>query len=153
MVAKSATDTRATPGAPRTISLKWKAVLGGLAVAYIASVAMGVLLARVGQAGNLSALPLVQFLGLFAGGYVAGRWAQGRGRSGPLVSGFMNGVAVAVAFIVVWAVQNAVQEAWLVQEYGPVALPRMNMGGIILGDVLLLSAAALGGWIAERKRT
>ncbi|MDQ3699727.1 MAG: hypothetical protein M3442_02275, partial [Chloroflexota bacterium] len=86
------------------------------------------------------------------GGYVAGRWAQGRDRSGAIVSGFMNGVAVAVAFIVVWAVQNAVQEAWLVQEYGPVALPRMNMGGIILGDVLLLSAAALGGWIAERKR-
>ncbi|MDQ3699321.1 MAG: hypothetical protein M3442_00190, partial [Chloroflexota bacterium] len=107
-MAKSAANTGATSGAPRTISLKWKAILGGLAVAYIASVAMGVLLARSGQASNLSAVPLVQFLGLFAGGYVAGRWAQGRDRSGAIVSGFMNGVAVAVAFIVVWAVQNAV---------------------------------------------
>lgn len=157
-MAKPATRTGATPDAPRSMSLKWRAILGGLGVAYIASVAMGVLLARGGLAGNLSLLPLVQFLGLFAGGYVAGRWAQGRGRTVPgdrpaqPVSGFMNGVVVAVAFIVVWAVQNAVQEAWLVQEYGPVALPRMNMGGIILGDLLLLSGAALGGWLAEREQ-
>jgi hypothetical protein len=105
---------------------------------------MGVLLARAGLAGNLTFFPLVQFLALFAGGYVAGRWAG--------VSGFMNGVAVAVGFIVVWAVQNAVLESRLVNEYGPLALPPMNIPGILLGDLLTLSAAAFGGWIAERKR-
>jgi hypothetical protein len=62
----------------------------------------------------------------------------------------MNGVAVAVGFIAVWAVQNAVQESWLVQSYGPLALPRMNIPGILLGDLLTLSAAAAGGWLAER---
>jgi hypothetical protein len=127
-----------------SITLKWFAILGGLAVSYIASVAMGVVLARTGLAGNLTLFPFVQFLALFAGGYVAGRWAG--------VSGFMNGVAVAVAFIVVWAVQNAVQEARLVDEFGPLALPRMNIPGILLGDVLNLSAAAFGGWLADRKR-
>ena len=75
---------------------------------------MGVLLAKTGLAGNLTLFPFVQFSALFAGGYVAGRWAG--------VSGFMNGVAVAVAFIVVWAVQNAVQEAQLVDRFGPLAL-------------------------------
>jgi hypothetical protein len=63
----------------------------------------------------------------------------------------MNGVAVAVAFIAVWAIQNALLEARLVREYGPLALPRMNMGGIILGDLLHLCAAAFGGWLSERK--
>jgi len=49
-------------------------------------------------------------------------------------------------------VQNAVQEAQLVDRFGPLALPRMNIPGILLGDVLNLSAAAFGGWLAERKR-
>lgn len=128
----------------RTFTLKWPAIVGGLAVAYIASVAMGVLLARSGQAGNLALFPFVQFLALFAGGYVAGRWAG--------VSGFMNGVAVAIGFTAVWAVQNAVQEAQLVAVAGPLALPRMNIPGILLGDFLNLSAAAFGGWLTDRKR-
>jgi hypothetical protein len=128
-------------------------------VAYVAAVAMGVLLARTGLAGNLALFPFVQFMALFIGGYVAGRWA-GRGSSGARgaagggqrPSGFMQGVAVAIGFIVVWAAQNAILEARLVDEYGPLALPRMNIPGILLGDFLNLSAAAFGGWIAERKR-
>jgi len=144
---------RAPPDAAPSIRMRWGAVLGGLAVAYIASVALGLLLARLGLASNLSALPLVQFLALFLGGYVAGRWAVGRAERGTgslRGTGFMNGVAVAVGFIAVWAVQNAVQESWLVQTYGPLALPRMNIPGIMLGDLLSLSAAAAGGWLAER---
>ena len=53
----------------------------------------------------------------------------------------MQGVAVAIGFIVVWAAQNAILEARLVDEYGPLALPRMNIPGILLGDFLNLSAA------------
>jgi hypothetical protein len=130
-------------GGEPQIRLRWGAIAGGLAVAYVASFAFGVILARAGLAGNLSVVPLAQVAALFAGGYIAGRWAR--------VSGFMNGVAVAVAFIAVWAIQNALFEARLVREYGPLALPRMNMGGIILGDLLHLSAAAFGGWLSERK--
>jgi hypothetical protein len=138
----------AAAGAPagnqRTFTLRWGAILGGLAIAYVASVAMGVMLARFGLADSIALYPFVQFFALFAGGYVAGRWAG--------VSGFMNGVAVAIAFIAVWSVQNAVQESQLVQQYGPLALPKMNIPGILLGDILNLSAAAFGGWLAERKQ-
>jgi hypothetical protein len=123
--------------------LRWGAILGGLVVSYILSVAFGVVLANVGLAGNLSAVPIVQFAALFTGGYFAGRWAG--------TSGFMNGVVVAVAWIAVWAVQNAFFEARMVQEHGPLALPRMNMAGIILGDVLNLCAAAFGGWLSEKR--
>jgi len=89
-------------------------------------------------------LPLVQFVALYSGGFGAGRIANG--------SGFINGVAVAVVFIVVWAILNAVNEARLVQEAGPAALPRMNMGGIIIGDLLNLIPAAFGGWLAEKRK-
>lgn len=103
----------------------------------------GVILARLGLAENLAALPAVQAVALFVGGYIAGRWAG--------ASGFWNGVAVAVAFIAVWAVLNPIYEAQLVREHGPLALPRMNMGGIILGDLLNLIPAAFGGLVAERR--
>jgi hypothetical protein len=141
----------APPDAPRTITLRWLAILGGLVVGYGASVGLGFLLARMGQAENLSLVPLVQFVALFLGGAVAGWWATAR-RASPRGSGFINGVAVAVAFIVVWAIQNAIYESWLAETYGPLALPRMNMGGIILGDLLNLTAAAFGGALAERMR-
>ncbi|HEX2187165.1 MAG TPA: hypothetical protein VHN78_16860, partial [Chloroflexota bacterium] len=146
----------APPGAPRAITLRWLAILGGLVVGYGASVGLGFLLARMGQAENLSLVPLVQFGALFLGGAVAGWWAMASraapSRAAPRGSGFINGVAVAVAFIVVWAIQNAIYESWLAETYGPLALPRMNMGGIILGDLLNLTAAAFGGALAERMR-
>jgi hypothetical protein len=56
------------PEGQPSITLKWPAILGGLAVAYLASVAMGVVLAKTGLAGNLTLFPFVQFLALFAGG-------------------------------------------------------------------------------------
>jgi hypothetical protein len=140
----------ATPVPPRAraegepqIALRWGAIAGGLVVAYLLSVALGVVLAAAGLAGNLSAVPIGQFVALFCGGYFAGRWAR--------VSGFMNGVIVAVAWIAVWALQNSLYEARLVREYGPLALPRMNMVGIIIGDLLNLVAAGLGGWLSARK--
>jgi hypothetical protein len=129
---------------PRQIRLKPGAIAGGAVVAYIVSVALGIVLARTGIGYSYYLLPLAQFIALYAGGYFAGRWAG--------TSGFMNGVVVAVLWIVVWAVQNAMYEAQLVQDAGPAALPRMNMGGIIIGDLLNLSAAAFGGWMAERRR-
>ena len=125
------------------ITLRWGAIAAGAALSYALALLFGFGLAKAGLAGSVEWLPLAQFAALLAGGYLAGRWAG--------VSGFMNGASVAVAFIVVWAVSNALYEARLVQENGPLALPTMNMGGIILGDFLNLSAAAFGGWLAERK--
>lgn len=129
---------------PRPIKLRLGAITGGAVVAYIVSVALGVILSVTGIGYQFYLLPLAQFIALYTGGYIAGRWAG--------VSGFMNGVCVAILWIIIWAVQNALLEARLVEEAGPAALPRMNMGGIVLGDLLNLSAAAFGGWMAERRR-
>jgi hypothetical protein len=124
------------------IRLRWGAIAAGVITSYLLAVALGFGLARAGLADGVAWLPLAQFLALFAGGLLAGRLAG--------TSGFMNGAAVAVAFIVVWAAGSALYEAWLVREYGPLVLPRMNIGGIILGDVLNLSAAAFGGWLGHK---
>lgn len=134
---------RAEADEPQAIHVRPGAVLAGTVLAYGAMVAGGYVLARTGIGTDLFMQPMVQFLALLLGGFVAGKVAG--------TSGFINGVAVAVVFIVIWAVQNALWEARLVQENGPLALPRMNMGGIILGDLLNLSAAAFGGWLSERK--
>ena len=127
------------------ITFRWGAIAAGVVLSYALSLLFGFALARAGLAGSIAWLPMAQFVALLAGGFLAGRWAG--------VSGFMNGVSVAVAFIVVWAIGNGLYEARLVQENGPLALPTMNMGGIVLGDFLNLSAAAFGGWLAERKGT
>ena len=124
------------------VTFRWRAIAAGVVLSYLLAVAIGYALARTGLASSFIWYPLSQFAALFAGGYLSARIAG--------VSGFMNGVAVAIAFIVVWALGNSLSEARLVQENGPLALPPMNMGGIVLGDFLNLSAAAFGGWLADR---
>jgi len=143
--ASPADGVRATQTEQRgPIKLRIGAIAGGAVVAYIISVALGIVLATTGIGYTFYLLPLAQFLALYTGGFIAGRWAG--------VSGFMNGVCVAVLWIIVWAAQNALNEVQLVQIAGPAALPRMNMGGIIIGDLLNLTAAAFGGWMAERQK-
>jgi putative membrane protein (TIGR04086 family) len=126
------------------IRLQLLPIAVGTLVAFLILRLLALALESTGLNEQFFALPLVQFVALLSGGYAAGRIARG--------SGFMNGVAVAVAFIVVWAILNAVYEARLVQEAGPAALPRMNMGGIIIGDLLNLIPAAFGGWLAEKRK-
>ncbi|NCA13844.1 MAG: hypothetical protein EBS89_06875 [Proteobacteria bacterium] len=141
---------RGTPTADRPMTLKWLAIAIGVAVAYGLQVGGGYLAASVGivrdpsaeLAGEFSALPILQFASLTIAAYVAGRLAG--------VAGFLNGVAVGVAFIVVWAALNAYQESELVREFGPLALPAMNLPGVVLGDALILSSAAFGGWLSDR---
>jgi putative membrane protein (TIGR04086 family) len=116
----------------------------GTLVAFLLLRLLSTALEASGLSQQMFLLPLVQFVALYSGGFAAGRVANG--------SGFMNGVAVAVVYIVVWAILNAVNEARLVQEAGPAALPRMNMGGIIIGDLLNLIPAAFGGWLAEKRK-
>lgn len=126
------------------IRLQLLPIAVGTLVAFLLLRLLSLGLESTGIGDQFFALPLVQFVSLYVGGFAAGRVARG--------SGFMNGVAVAVVFIVVWAGLNAFYEARLVQEAGPAALPRMNMGGIIIGDLLNLIPAAFGGWLAEKRQ-
>ena len=126
------------------IKLQFLPIAVGTLVALLLLRLLSTALEASGIGQQFFLLPLVQFVSLYTGGFAAGRLANG--------SGFMNGVAVAVVYIVVWAILNAVNEARLVQEAGPAALPRMNMGGIIIGDLLNLVPAAFGGWFAEKRK-
>ena len=134
----------------RPMTLRPHAILIGVAVSYLLQVGGGYLAATQGivrdpgaeLGGDFSVLPILQFGTIFIGGYLSGRLAG--------VAGFINGIAVSVAFILIWAGLNAYNEAKLVEEFGPLVLPPMNMGGIVLGDILNLSAGAFGGWLADR---
>ncbi|HET7767428.1 MAG TPA: hypothetical protein VFN74_01560 [Chloroflexota bacterium] len=139
--------TRAAEPEPESrlqIRLQLLPIAVGTLVAFLALRLASVALEASGLGQQFFVLPLAQFIALYSGGFAAGRVARG--------SGFMNGVAVAVVFIIIWAILNAFYEARLVQEAGPAALPRMNMGGIIIGDLLNLVPAAFGGWLAEKRK-
>jgi hypothetical protein len=135
---------RARDGESRPIRLEPLPIAAGVILSFLLLRLLGMAAAASGLATEYYVLPLIQFAALFAGGFLSGRIAS--------VSGFMNGVVVAVVYIVVWAGLNAVSEAQLVQEAGAAALPKMNMGGIVIGDLLNLIPAAFGGWLAERGR-
>ena len=120
------------------------AIAVGALVAFLSLRLLALVLTASGVGGEFYLLPLAQFVALYAGGFTAGKVAP--------TAGFMNGVAVAIVFIVVWAILNAVSEANLVREAGPLALPKMNLGGVVIGDLLNLIPAAFGGWLAEKKR-
>ena len=145
---QTAPDSQSSPAAPEAeghrIRLQLLPIAVGTLVAFLLLRLLSIALESTGIGEQFFLLPLVQFVALYSGGFAAGRIANG--------SGFMNGVAVAAVFIVVWAILNAVNEARLVEVAGPAALPRMNMGGIIIGDLLNLIPAAFGGWFAEKRK-
>ena len=140
---------------------RWRAIITGAICAYLLSVGLGYAVAKLGLGDNLIMLPLVTFAALFIGGWLAGWMAR---TAGPL-----NACAVGIIYIVGWAVQNAVFESRLVEQLSAAlspdmntsggerlgrfgvlkVLPRMNILGILLGDFLILTGAASGGWVAE----
>jgi hypothetical protein len=124
--------------------IRWPAVLLGFAVAALAGMLLGTTASRLLGVENPGALASLEFLALVAGGYVAGRMS---GRVG-----VMQGVAVAVIFILVSASIKAWWEIDLATRFGPQALGPMDMGGLILGDLVHLTGACFGGWLADSQR-
>jgi hypothetical protein len=90
---------------------------------------------------NPGILGVLSFVALFAGGYAAAR-VGGQ-------AGLQHGIAVAVLFIFLYASIKALQELVLASQWGPFAVGPMNMGGLLLGDLIYLCAGTLGGWLAE----
>ena len=121
--------------------IRWPAVGVGFLVALVVSLAAGVALGRPPVDENPGILAVPSFVALFAGGYVAARVAR--------QAGLAHGVAVAVVYIFVAASIKALQELVLAYQWGPFAVGPMNMGGLLLGDLIHLSAGTLGGWLAE----
>ncbi|MFN8522352.1 MAG: hypothetical protein U0821_04520 [Chloroflexota bacterium] len=126
--------------------LSWRAVLSGFAVATILAALFGAAASRAGLEGNLGASAALELAAMVAGGFVAG-WLGGR-------VGVVQALAVAVMFIII----SASVKAWA--EYAFVGddfrryslLGPMDMGGLILGDMVHLLGACAGGWLADTIR-
>jgi hypothetical protein len=121
--------------------IRWPAVLLGFVVAALIGMGLGTAAGRMFGVENPGTLASLEFFALVAGGYVAGRLG---GRVG-----VMHGVAVAVIFILVAASIKAWWEIDLATRYGPQVLGPMDMGGLILGDLVHLTGACVGGWLAD----
>ena len=124
--------------------IRWPAVGIGFLIALGISFASGLALGRMPIDENPGILAVPSFVALFAAGYVAARVAG--------QAGLVHGVAVAVVYIFVAASIKALQELVLAAQWGPYAIGPMNMGGLLLGDLIHLSAGTLGGWLGETQQ-
>jgi hypothetical protein len=120
-------------------------VLSGFLVAALLGVMLGRAASVLAGVENPGTLATLEFVALLAGGYLAGRLGG--------QVGVMQGVAVAVLFILVAASYKAWVEISLVSRFGPQVLGPMDMGGLILGDLIHLTGACLGGWLADVQRS
>ena len=120
--------------------ISWKGVAVGSLVTLVLGLALGALTAPTLET-NLGARASLMFVSMFVGAFVAGRIA---GRMGVI-----QGVAMAVIFIVIGASIKAYVEIDLATQFGPQVLGPMDMGGLILGDLIHLLGACAGGWLAD----
>jgi len=123
-----------------TSVIHWRAVALGFAITLALSLGLGLVSADSIE-GNLGARAALQFAAMFVGGFVAG-YAAGR-------FGVIQAVAVAVIFILIGASIKAYFEIDLATRFGPHVLGPMDMGGLILGDLVHLTGGFAGGWLAD----
>ena len=120
--------------------ISWK----GVAIGSLVTLALGLVLGALTTPTletNLGARASLMFVSMFVGAFVAGRIA---GRMGVI-----QGVAMAVIFIVIGASIKAYVEIDLATQFGPHVLGPMDMGGLILGDLIHLVGGFAGGWLAD----
>ena len=120
--------------------ISWKGVAVGSLVTLGLGLALGALTAESLET-NLGARASMMFFAMFIGAFVAGRMA---GRMGVI-----QGVAMAVIFILIGASIKAYAEIDLATKFGPHVLGPMDMGGLILGDLIHLGGGFTGGWLAD----
>ena len=120
--------------------ISWKGVAVGSLVTLVLGLGLGALTAASLET-NLGARASMMFAAMFVGALVAGLIA---GRMGVI-----QGVAMAVIFIVIGASLKAYAEIDLATKYGHQVLGPMDMGGLILGDLIHLGGGFAGGWLAD----
>jgi hypothetical protein len=120
--------------------ISWRGVLLGSLVTLGLGLGLGRLTANL-FATNLGAQASMLFAAMFIGAFVAGKVA---GRMGAI-----QGIAIAVIFIVIGASMKAYAEIDLATTYGHQVLGPMDMGGLILGDLIYLVGGFTGGWLAD----
>ena len=120
--------------------ISWRGVAVGSLLTLVLGFTLGWATADL-FATNLGAQAGLLLVAMFIGAFVAGRIA---GRMGVI-----QGVAMAVIFIVISASYKAYVEIDLATTYGPQVLGPMDMGGLILGDLIYLGGGFMGGWLAD----
>jgi hypothetical protein len=123
--------------------ISWKGVLAGGLTALALSLTLGRVTADALET-NLGAQAAMLFASMFVGGLVAGKVAGG--------FGVIQGVAIAVIFILIGASIKAYVEIDLATKYGPNVLGPMDMGGLMLGDMIYLIGGSAGGWLSDTLR-
>jgi hypothetical protein len=120
---------------------RWLAVLLGCVTALGMQ---AVFVALVGQVASPSALTdyAAQFLALVLAGYVAGHLV-GQWHA-------LYGALAAVAYILVTVTVNAVREVAVARQLGLGALAPIDFLQIALTDIVAMTGASCGGWLAAR---
>ncbi len=116
--------------------IHWAAVALGAGAGYVLQLAAGLL---VGSSQSPLAFTFSGFIGLLVGGFVSARLA---GRQE-----LLHGTLAAVPFIMISEFIRLSGEMELARAV-PEAVPKINMVGLAMGDLVLLAGAAAGGWLA-----
>lgn len=118
--------------------LRWTSIGAGLALAVGLA-----LLARAsaGPAAPAGGALAAEFAAVLLGALLAARLAG--------QAGVGHGLAVAIGYIVVATAIQGWAELEQATAQGPDSLPPLDLVGLILGDLVHLSAGFLGGWLAR----
>jgi hypothetical protein len=121
---------------------RWLAVGLGCVTALGMQALFGALAANLGAGASVLVGYATLAVALALGGYVAGHLA---GRLPVLYAALM-----AVVYILLTATFQATREAIIARQFGLAALAPLDFVQLTLTDVLAMTAASCGGWLAGR---
>jgi hypothetical protein len=126
-----------TPDVPRLL-----AVGLGCVTALGMQLLFGAFVGQVGMAGSALVGYATLFVALALGGFVAGH----------LVGRFavLYGALVSVVYILLTATFQATRDAIIAREFGIAALAPIDFVQLTVIDVLAMTGASFGGWLAAR---
>jgi hypothetical protein len=134
------------PGRPYTPEVpRWLAIGLGCVTALGMQALFVALAGQSGQAGSVVLRYVLLFGALVLGGYVTGHLV---GRLHMLYAAL-----AAVVFILLTATAQATREAIIAREFGLATLPPLDFVQLTLTDVLAMTGASVGGWLAARSST
>jgi hypothetical protein len=121
---------------------RWLAVGLGCVTALGMQALFGALANQTGLGASALAGYLVLVVALGLGGYVTGHLV------GSLQ--ILYAALVAIVFILATATFQATRDAIVARQFGLAALAPIDFVQLTVTDVLAMSAASFGGWLAER---
>ena len=119
---------------------RWLAVGLGCVTALGLQGALDAVLAQFGASESALATRSAQFLALLLAGYVTGHLV-GRWHA-------LHGALAAVAYILVTVTISSIREIAIARQLGLEALAPIDFAQLALSDVVAMTGASCGGWLA-----